>query len=67
MKSPKVKVMIEMYPINPENLPEEDRTEEKYKEIMMARLAACYNLQPLLVNQVFTNTIEWDFPEGWNK
>ena len=69
MRHPKVTVTVELFPIWPDNLPEEDRTEERYLEIMKARC----DLQTLSIPQLLVNDVYWDttmkaeFPDRWNK
>ena len=66
MKFPKVTVEVELWAINPENMREEDRTEERYLEIMEQRCKP-ENLT-IMVNQVFWNrTMKAEFPDGWNR
>ena len=64
MQHPKVTVTVELYPIWPDNLPEEDTTEERYLEIMEMR---CKNIPQLMVNGVmWDSTMKAEFPDGWN-
>ena len=71
MKHPKVTVTVELLPIFPANMPEEDRTEERYLEIMKERCnpnKMWDNLVGLTVNDVYwDSTMKAEFPEGWNK
>ena len=69
MKRPTVTVTVELLPINPENLDEKDRTEERYLEIMKARCDNAINsgVPTLLVNQIlWSSTMKVEFPDDWN-
>ena len=64
MKYPKITVTVELLPIFPANLLEEDRTEERYLEIMEMR---CKDIPQLMVNQVmWETTMKAEFPNGWD-
>ena len=71
MQHPKVTVTVELLPIWPANMAEEDRTEERYLEIMKERCnphRMWDTLTGLTVNDVYWDTtMKAEFPEGWNK
>tara|TARA_Y100000310_G_scaffold319241_1_gene374279 strand:+ start:785 stop:1000 length:216 start_codon:yes stop_codon:yes gene_type:complete len=66
MRRPTVTVTVELLPIWPGNMPEEDRTEERYLEIMRKR---CDPLPlTLSVNGIYwDSTMKAEFPDGWNE
>jgi len=70
MRYPKVTVEVELLPINPENMREEDRTEERYLEIIENRCKPENLLSGIAVavNQIFwDSTMKAEFPDGWNR